>query len=210
MRRFSVIIFALALVAAACGDDSGGGTAATSATTVAAGDAHDDEAHEDDGHDDEAPTTTEAHEDGDHEEGDDHDDDEVAGLSPDNIPDAIGDVNSEYTIVLSEFAFDTALLDLTPGETVRFTLINEGVVPHEFRLTTAHKAEEHVAAGHDDHGDEGHHEGHHEDADIIVNVEAGETRIVEMTLPDDVDAIDQVACLIPGHHEAGMFTAVDF
>ena len=94
-----------------------------------------------------------------------------------------------------------------------FVLVNDGVLPHEFRLTTEHKAEEHVAAGHEDHdaeggeGDEGHHE---EDADIIINVEAGATRTVELTLPSDADALDQVACLIPGHYEAGMFASIDF
>ena len=38
-------------------------------------------------------------------------------------------------------------------------------------------------------------------------VPAGQTRVVEMTLPADAK-IDLLACLIPGHYEAGMFDSV--
>jgi len=31
-----------------------------------------------------------------------------------------------------------------------------------------------------------------------------------MTLPTDEVELDQVACLIPGHYEAGMFASIDF
>jgi uncharacterized cupredoxin-like copper-binding protein len=136
-----------------------------------------------------------------HEEGDDH---AATGLSEEFIPPAEGAVTAEYTVVMNEFVFDPDLLVVSPGDTVRFVLVNEGQEMHEFRLTTAHKAEEHIAAGHD-HSGGGHHEGA---ADIVVNVAAGETRTVEMTIPHDAE-IDQVACLIPGHYEGGMWGLVE-
>lgn len=137
-----------------------------------------------------------------------HDDeDDYLGDFEEYIPTAEGPVTSEYTVLMTEFAFEPEL-SLTPGETVRFTLINDGVIPHEFRLTTAHKAEEHIAAGHDHSvDDDGHHD---ESPDIVVYLEAGETRVVELTLPSDPDAFDQVACLIPGHYEAGMWSGLVF
>jgi uncharacterized cupredoxin-like copper-binding protein len=115
-------------------------------------------------------------------------------------------MTSEFTISLTEFGFDLDELDLVPGETVRFYLINTGEVAHEFRLTTEHKAAEHIAAGHSDHVTDGHHA----EADIVINVGAGQTRTVETTLPVDPAAIDQLVCLIPGHYEAGMLAEVTF
>jgi len=136
----------------------------------------------------------------------DTDDAEVHSMSPDHIPNPTGPVTSEYTISLTEFAFGQNPLDLTPGETVRFRLVNEGELAHEFRLTTRHRAGEHIAAGHSTHSDDGHHG----EADIVINVAAGDTRVVEMTLPSDPTAINQIACLIPGHYEAGMVANVSY
>ena len=170
-----------------------------------------DDEHSEDAHDEGDETHDEA--DDAHEEGDEHSEEahtvEVGEMfvSEENIPEADGEVTAEYEVHMTEFGFDPEHLDLTPGETIRLTLVNEGLLGHEFRLTTEHKAEEHVASGHEDHGDEG---GHHEDADIIINVEPGETRVVELTLPADATAINHVACLIPGHYEGGMFGDVTY
>ena len=218
MRKLLALLFALVFVIAACGDDTGGASADDAPTTTApAADAHEEgDEHAEDVHEDEA-----AHEEGDehaeeahedeaaHEEGDEHAE-EISGefVSAEFVPEAVGEVTSEYTVTLTDFSYHPDVLDLTPGETVRFTLINEGLLGHEFRLTTEHKAEEHIAAGHDDHGEEGGH--HEENADIIVNVFPGETRVVELTLPGDPVAIDHTACLIPGHYEAGMFALIEF
>jgi len=130
--------------------------------------------------------------------------DAMDSMSADSFPAPTGTVTAEYTISLAEFSFDLDELDLVPGETVRFHLINTGEEDHEFRLTTQHKAAEHIAAGHTDHVADGHHT----EADIVVNVGAGQTRTVETTLPVDPAAIDQLVCLIPGHYEAGMFAEV--
>ena len=124
-------------------------------------------------------------------------------MSEEYIPEATGEVEASFTIEMHDFGFDTDVLELAPGMTVEFVLVNEGLLIHEFRLTTGERAAEHLAEGHADHGSEGEH-GHDGDKDIVVNVEPGETRTVVMTLPDEGDGFDQVACLIPGHYEAGM------
>jgi uncharacterized cupredoxin-like copper-binding protein len=222
MRKVMTLIFALVLVLAACGDDDASSAADTTAADTTATTAA-EEMHEegDDEHSEEMSeesheemTEEEMHEEGDghSEEAESHEgmDEAMAAMfvSDEVFPEATGAATSEYTIHLTEFGFDPGTLDLTPGETVRFILVNDGVLGHEFRLTTEHKAEEHIASGHEDHGGEG--EGHHEDVDIIVNVAPGETRTVEMTLPADAAAIDYVTCLIPGHHEGGMHGTVEF
>ena len=77
---------------------------------------------------------------------------------------------------------------------------------HEFRLSNEHRIDEHIAEGHADH-DEGMPESHHgEDGDFVVIVGAGETKTVDVTMPHDGETYTMVACLLPGHYEAGMFT----
>ncbi len=221
MRKYRILalMLSLMLVAAACSESTGSPTTNPAVTTT---EVVEDAAHETgeeavtDEADEPAKAThddaEEAHEEDAHDDMDmDMDMDMSGAMSADNIPEAEGDVTSEYIIILSEFGFDPSELDLTPGETVRFILINEGALLHEFRLTTEHKAEEHLAAGHADHGDEADEtEESHEDPDILVNVAGGATRTVEMTLPTDESDIDHMACLIPGHYEAGMFASIDF
>jgi uncharacterized cupredoxin-like copper-binding protein len=233
MRRFVIALFALMLVLAACGDDDATDTTAAAAETTMAMDMEDgeehseEEAHEegDEHSEEEEAHDEESHEEETHEEGDEHsegehaaDDDHAARvaqaeelgieLTHEYYPEAEGEVTSEYTIVMTDFAFDSEGYDLTPGETVRFILHNEGTQIHELRLSTAHLAEEHIAAGHDHSGEAPGD--HHDDVEIVVNVFPGEMRTIEMTLPSDPAAIDEVQCLYPAHYEAGMKAPVEF
>ncbi len=133
MRKYRILalMFSLMLVAAACSESTGSPTTDPAVTTT---EVVEDAAHEtgEEAHTDEADEPAEAaHDDAEeaHEE-DAHDDmgmdmDMSGAMSADNIPEASGDVTSEYTIILSEFGFDPSELDLTPGETVRFILIIE-------------------------------------------------------------------------------------
>ncbi len=173
MKRAWILVAALSLVAAACSESTGTAPATTTTTEVP---------HEDDGHDD----------------GGTHEEEPM--VDGDSYPVAIGEVTSEYEVTLTEFSFGGDSLDLTPGETVRFILTNNGAVEHEFRLTTEEEAAEHLEGGHGTHGEE--------TGDILVMVPPGMMRMVEMTLPADA-AFDLVACLIPGHYEAGMFGIVE-
>lgn len=104
----------------------------------------------------------------------------------------------EIEVALSEFAYDPANFDVAAGETVRFVVTNTGAVQHELRLTTKAAVDEHIAGGHDGgHGSSAHDPG-------VVVVEPGETKSLEWTFAGDPDGPTIVACLIPGHYEAGM------
>lgn len=235
MRRIAAALFALMLVVAACGDDDATDmTAAAVETTMAMdmaeGEEHsEEEAHEEgdeqseEEHGDDMADMDheeEAHEDGDEHSEEEHsaDDDHAARvaqaeelgieLTHEYFPPAEGEVTSEYTIVMTDFAFDSDAYDFTPGETVRFILHNEGTQIHELRLSTAHLAEEHIAAGHDHSGEAPGD--HHDEVEIVINVFPGQMRTIEMTLPSDADAIDEVQCLYPAHYEAGMKAPVEF
>lgn len=220
MRTIASLLFCLALVAAACGEetpaavDAGAATdlAATTtappattvpptttavpATTMAMEMGHDaDEA----GHDEDM-----GHDDGEkeHDEGMGHDDEEKEhddGMGEGADPD---EFDREIEVVMAEFAFDPATIEVQAGETVRFTLVNDGAVPHEFRLTTAHAAAEHIASGHEGHGDDDGEAGHGHD-EVVLEVAAGATDTLTVTFDEHME-FDQIACLIPGHYEAGM------
>lgn len=201
MRTKLALVVALVLVVAACGGgefdtaafettNAAPTTSAAPDTTMAADEHMDDTMAHDDMSDD-----TMAHD----EMSDDsmaHDDSTAA----ENTTPA----DRTVEIAMTEFAFEPASLTVVAGETIEFVVTNDGVVPHEFRLSNAHRIEEHIASGHEDHGDEGeggHHEG---DADVVIEVEAGATDTVTVTLPEDATIFTEIACLLPGHYEAGM------
>ncbi len=199
MRRPGLMIAALVLVAACAAEDPVAQTAApaptatqttapTPATTEAA--APDEADHEED-HEDEEAHEDEHGEEANHEEAEDHDDDDAA---------ADGRM---IQVTMTEFAFEPSTIEISAGEPVTFMIENAGLIEHEFRLSNAHRIEEHIAAGHADHGEEG--EGHHDaGGDVIVLVAAGESEHLTFVFPEDVTLYTHVACLLPGHYEAGM------
>ena len=117
-----------------------------------------------------------------------HDDDEVVAA----------DFDRQIDVIMTEFAFEPAMVTVGAGEVVQFVVTNGGVVPHEFRLSTPHAVEEHLASGH-----EGHNEGGHAHGETLVTVDPGGTEVLEVTFDGDAE-FSLVACLIPGHYEAGM------
>ncbi|HEY5685037.1 MAG TPA: hypothetical protein VIY70_06670 [Acidimicrobiia bacterium] len=162
------------------------------------GDAHHEDAvtgHHDDG-------STDHHEEAVHAEGDAHHE-EAGGHTGGEIVEAeLGTHSSEVTVVIREFEIRPVEIEVVPGETVRFTLMNTGEVEHEFRLSDHHRVEEHIASGHADHGDgEGHHG---ESADLVLFLAPGETRVVDIAFPEDTSVYTVATCLVPGHNEAGM------
>jgi uncharacterized cupredoxin-like copper-binding protein len=194
MPKFFILIAGVALIAAACG-----GTAASSDNDVPS-----------------APTTivsttTIA---------DDHADDDHAEETSDD--DHADEADRAIEISMTEFAFGVDALEVAAGETIEFVVTNAGVVPHEFRLSNAHRIEDHIASGHEGHMDDGmaddmddgkdeaEAEGHHEDGDIVMLLEAGETSTIMVTFPDDTTLFTELACLIPGHYEAGMTTEIAY
>jgi uncharacterized cupredoxin-like copper-binding protein len=196
------LAFAVMLIAAACGDtvavhEEGHDEGEWDFTTTTLGEA---------GH-----AADEVHaEDATHSE-------EEEGHSEDEAEEA-ADADRVVNVTMSEFAFDPAIV-VTAGETVTFVVTNAGVVEHEFRISNAHRIEEHIASGHEDHDeggdmdddmdmDEGGH--HEENADVMIMVPAGETGEVTVTFPDDTTLYTDVACLIPGHYEAGMHAELSY
>ena len=194
MPKFFILIAGVALIAAACG-----GTSASSDNDVPS-----------------APTTivtttTVA---------DDHADDDHAEEASDD--DHADEADRAIEISMTEFAFGVDSLEVAAGETIEFVVTNAGVVPHEFRLSNAHRIEDHIASGHEGHMDDGmaddmddgkdeaEAEGHHEDGDIVMLLEAGETAAIMVTFPDDTTLFTKLACLIPGHYEAGMHTEIAY
>lgn len=85
------------------------------------------------------------------------------------------------------FAFDDGgtSLYVAPGETVRFIVADSGSVEHEFRLTTAAEADEHVGLGHAGHDDGMDMDmgGQHEE--VILVVTPGYTDATTVTFSDD-------------------------
>ena len=187
---------AFVLVLAACGgaSDPGGAptTSAPEATTTVA--PSPETTH--------APETTAAHDAGEeHEEEAEHDEEsspETTTTAATSADDAIRVVE----VAMTEMAFTPDSFTVAAGETVRFAVTNVGLVVHEFRLSNPHRIEEHVASHeHGGHGDGGDH---HEDADIVLELEAGATGEVTVTFPEDTTIFTDVVCLLPGHFEAGM------
>jgi len=125
---------------------------------------------------------------------------------------AVGSVDADRTvpILMSEFSFDVDPIEITPGETVEFVVTNTGVVDHEFRITNAGSIEEHLESGHDDHaGDESGGDASPA-PDLVLPVAPGDTASIIVTFPEGVDQFTEVACLLPGHYEAGMSASIEY
>ncbi len=98
-----------------------------------------------------------------------------------------------------QMRFTPNRVDVQAGETIRFVLHNEGQVTHEMVLgdeaqIKAHALEMQQAAGHGD--------GHTHGAGAAISVSAGQRG--ELVVKFDKAQTLQMACLVPGHYEAGM------
>ncbi len=124
----------------------------------------------------------------------------------------VDDVPRDVYVTMTEFGFTFdewgTTLAVTAGETVRFIVANAGSVEHEFRLTTAAEAADHLEAGHSTHDDDGMDMG--EDSEgILLLVGPGHSDVITVTF-SEAGEYDIVACLIPGHYEAGMEASVQY
>lgn len=117
---------------------------------------------------------------------------------PSTNPDGSINVN----VTLTDFGIESSLTEFEAGKTYRFTITNEGAIPHEFVIA------EPLMEG-EDHGTdmEMMHEG------LVFEVEedeliAGATVTVDVTFPDHVDEALEFACHVEGHYEAGMHSPI--
>ena len=96
-----------------------------------------------------------------------------------------GDPRTIVVRMSDDLRFDPATIDVEPGETVQFELINEGEAVHEFLLgdeAAQAEFEEEIARG----------EMHHV-TDAGVAVDPGETESFEYTFPDTAGDFSRVA-----------------
>ena len=98
-----------------------------------------------------------------------------------------------------QMRFTPNRVDVQAGETIRFVLHNDGQLTHEMVLgdeaqIKAHALEMQQGAGHGD--------GHHHGAVAAISVPARQRG--ELVVKFDKAQVLQMACLVPGHYEAGM------
>jgi uncharacterized cupredoxin-like copper-binding protein len=120
-------------------------------------------------------------------------------------------------VLLKDIAFEPKNLQVKAGETVRFVLVNEGKLPHEFNLGdkamhTEHQKEMVAMQGkmftasmnHEgmDHGQMDHGSGHGHGGGNTVLVMPGQR--AELTWTFRKSAPIEFACNVPGHYQAGM------
>ena len=98
-----------------------------------------------------------------------------------------------------DMIFTPASVDITSGETIRFSIVNKGELEHEFVLDTIAQNAEHKALM------EQFPEMEHDDPNS-VRLDAGETGEIIWTFSNAGEF--EFACLIPGHYEAGMHSSV--
>ena len=95
--------------------------------------------------------------------------------------------------------FTPASIDVTVGETVRFVVHNTGRTAHEMVLGRDNEIAEHAQAMQEG---QAHGDGHGHGTGAAITVPSGQKG--ELVVKFDQPATLQMACLIPGHYEAGM------
>jgi hypothetical protein len=147
------------------------------------------------------------HEEADHEEADHEEAEHESGTIHEG-----GDIPEDARVIfatINEWEFDLASESVKAGETIVFRVNNAGIFEHEFRLSNAHRIDEHIAAGHEDHSDEGG--GHHgETGDVLMVVPPGGVGELVVTFPDDTTIFTNVVCLFPDHYEMGMSAEFEY
>lgn len=96
-----------------------------------------------------------------------------------------------------DMRFSPNALNVKAGETIRFVVHNEGKVLHEFVLGSEAEILDHARSM---QSDPHHAHSHAGGAAVQVSPDASKDLIVRFTQPGSV----QMACLVPGHFEAGM------
>jgi len=98
-----------------------------------------------------------------------------------------------------QMRFTPSNIEVRAGETIRFVVHNAGKTAHEMVLGSDEEIREHAQAMQQGTG---HNDGHSHDSGAAITVPAGHKG--ELVVKFDQAATLQMACLIPGHYEAGM------
>lgn len=129
-------------------------------------------------------------------------------------------VTQTIEVRMGEMYFAPADIKVSPGETVRFIVVNEGKAVHEFNLGTEEAWEGHTAEmermvdeGMIDFDKINHTKMKqmgmmHTDPNAVL-IEPGETAEIIWEFPDKPIEMG-LACNVPGHRESGMVGSVEF
>lgn len=98
-----------------------------------------------------------------------------------------------------QMRFTPSKVDVREGETIRFVVHNAGKTAHEMVLGSDADIREHAQAMQQSAG---HGDGHSHGTGAAITLAAGQTG--ELVVKFDQATTLQMACLIPGHYEAGM------
>ena len=98
-----------------------------------------------------------------------------------------------------QMRFTPSKVDVREGETIRFVVRNAGKTAHEMVLGSDADIREHAQALQQGAG---HGDGHSHGTGAAITLAAGQTG--ELVVKFDQATTLQMACLIPGHYEAGM------
>jgi len=98
-----------------------------------------------------------------------------------------------------QMRFTPSRVDVREGETIRFVVRNAGKTAHEMVLGSDAEIREHAQAMQQGAG---HDSGHSHGTGAAITLAAGQTG--ELVVQFDQASTLQMACLIPGHYEAGM------
>lgn len=133
-------------------------------------------------------------------------------------------VDRTVAITMMDNYFEPESVSVKPGETIRFTVKNEGALVHEFNIATgpmheAHQEEMQMMVNHGvlkgdridreamqmDMGD-GHKMTHdHANSVLLEPGQSGEI-IWKFSKPGELE----FACNVPGHYQAGMYGDIEF
>jgi len=174
-RRLFLTVLAViagAFVLASCGDDGGESQATSNATTDGPSD----------------------------EDGETHDEESAEDWAFGAQADAAEADRTVDIVMNDDFTFTPDAIEITDGETVTFSIVNEGAIEHDFTIGDEATQDEHDAemaemAGMDD-------EGHGSDRNAVT-VPAGETHELTWTFTDPGETV-LFGCHVPGHYTAGM------
>lgn len=128
---------------------------------------------------------------------------EHAGMMATGMPGKASQVTRTIEVVMSEtddgqMIYTPADFDIKKGETVRFSVINKGELEHEFILDTIESNAMHKQAM------AKQMESHK--SPNAITLEPGQEGEIIWTFGNP--GTFEVACLIPGHYESGMFGKV--
>ncbi|HND47301.1 MAG TPA: cupredoxin domain-containing protein [Anaerolineales bacterium] len=104
---------------------------------------------------------------------------------------------TEITVTMTEFGFEPNTINVTAGEPVKLTLVNNGAVEHDFAVEVI--PVENVST---EGMDMDHMSGDHAEFDLHTATGPGETSVLKFT--PTAPGTYKIICSVPGHLEAGM------